>query len=46
MIPLLPAIAQRLQNFIKDMEPAEKVFKLLALRRQLLPKSMRENLKL
>jgi len=30
MIPLAPVIAQRLKNFIKDMEPDEKVFKLKA----------------
>ena len=30
IIPLAPAIAQRLQNFIKGMEPDEKVFKLKA----------------
>jgi integrase len=30
VIPLAPAIAQRLQNFIKGMEPSEKVFKLKA----------------
>ena len=30
IIPLGPAIAQRLQNFIKGMEPGEKVFKLKA----------------
>ena len=28
VIPLAPTIAQRLQNFIKDMKPDEKVFKL------------------
>jgi len=30
VIPLAPATAQRLQNFIKGMEPGEKVFKLKA----------------
>jgi integrase/recombinase XerD len=30
MVPLAPAMAERLQNFIKDMEPDEKVFKLKA----------------
>ena len=30
IIPLAPATAQRLQNFIKGMEPGEKVFKLKA----------------
>jgi integrase/recombinase XerD len=30
IIPLAPIIAQRLQNFIKGMEPIEKVFKLKA----------------
>lgn len=28
VIPLIPSIAQRLQNFIKGMRPNEKVFKL------------------
>ena len=28
VIPLAPAIAERLQNFVKDMKPDENVFKL------------------